>query len=245
MTHPAVPPPPGGPTPAPNGASTLFVDADDTLWENNVYFEAVVRTYCGLLEARGHTGEAARQTLLDLERVRTKTHGYGIDNFRQSLRAACRSLLGETCEDEIARIDACCEGIRSQPMEVLPGVEPTLRALASRHRLVMLTKGDARDQHEKVERSGLARWFAAVDVVKEKDQHAYELALARHGADPAVSWMIGNSPKSDVTPALAAGLGAVFIPHPATWVLELDPLPARPHRRLLVIDRFEQLLGHF
>jgi putative hydrolase of the HAD superfamily len=240
-----LPPPHGGQTPARNGAATLFVDADDTLWENNVYFEAVVRTYCGLLEARGHPPERARQTLLDLERVRTKTHGYGVDNFRQSLRAACRSLLGETCDDEIARIDACCEGIRTQPMAVLPGVEPTLRALASRHRLVMLTKGDLRDQHEKVERSGLAGWFQAVDVVKEKDRHAYELALARHGADPALSWMIGNSPKSDITPALQAGLGAVFIPHPATWVLELDPLPDGPRERLLVLDRFEQLVEHF
>ena len=109
----------------------------------------------------------------------------------------------------------------------------------------MLTKGDLRDQHDKVERSGLAKWFSAVDVVKEKDAHAYELALDRHGAAPDTSWMIGNSPKSDVVPALAAGLGAVFIPHPATWVLELDPLPAGPHERLLVIDRFEQLVEYF
>ena len=67
-------------------------------------------------------------------------------------------------------------------MALLPGVEETLEALAGRHRLVMLTKGDLRDQHDKVERSGLAKWFGAVDVVKEKDAHAYELALGRHGS---------------------------------------------------------------
>ena len=224
---------------------TLFVDADDTLWENNVHFEAVVHRYCALLEARGLCPALARRTLLDIERVRTKTHGYGIDNFRLSLRAACRTLLGETCEAEIATIDSACHGIRNQPMEVLPGVGDTLAALAGRHRLLMLTKGDTRDQHEKLDRSGLARWFEAVDVVKEKDAHAYGLALARHSADPASSWMVGNSPRSDVAPALAAGLGAVFIPHPATWVLELDPLPAGPHDRLLVVDRFDQLVEYF
>jgi putative hydrolase of the HAD superfamily len=233
---------PGNGRPA---SCTLFVDADDTLWENNVYFEAVVHRYCELLEARGHSAEQSRSTLLDIERVRTKTHGYGVDNFRLSLRAACRFLLGETCEEEVGCLDAACAGIRIQPMALLPGVGATLAALAARHRLVMLTKGDACDQHDKVERSGLAGWFAAVDVVKEKDPHAYELALARHGAEPGTSWMVGNSPKSDVVPALAAGLGAVFIPHPATWVLELDPLPEGPHERLLVLDRFEQLVDHF
>jgi putative hydrolase of the HAD superfamily len=237
--------PPNSPGNGRPAGHTLFVDADDTLWENNVYFEAVVRNYCGMLQARGHSAEAARRTLLDIERRRTKTHGYGVENFRLSLRAACRYLLGETCEDEIGLLDAACEGIRSQPMALLPGVGATLEALAARHRLVMLTKGDARDQHDKVERSGLVRWFAAVDVVKEKDPHAYELALARHGAEPDTSWMVGNSPRSDVVPALAAGLGAVFIPHPATWVLELDPLPEGPPDRLLVLDRFEQLIDHF
>jgi putative hydrolase of the HAD superfamily len=224
---------------------TLFVDADDTLWENNIHFEAVVRAYCTLLEDRGIAPERARRTLLEIERVRTKTHGYGIENFRRSLRAACRLLLGEVCDAEVATIDAACGEIRRQPMELLPGVGHTLAALAARHRLVMLTKGDTRDQHEKVQRSGLARWFAAVDVVKEKDVRAYELALARHGAAPATSWMVGNSPRSDVVPALAAGLGAVFVPHPATWVLELDPLPEGPRDRLLLLDRFEQLVEHF
>ncbi len=239
-------------TPTPPGSlngrrhgCTLFVDADDTLWESNVYFEAVVHTYCGLLEARGIAPDVAREALLAIERVRTKTHGYGIDNFRASLRAACRQLVGDACEDDIREIDACCEGIRSQPMALLPEVDATLAQLASRHRLIMLTKGDPRDQHDKIERSGLARWFTALEVVKEKDPAAYALAIAHHDADPRTSWMIGNSPRSDVAPALAVGLGAVFIPHPATWVLELDPLPDGPHERLIVIDRFSRLTEHF
>jgi putative hydrolase of the HAD superfamily len=239
----------GAATPAPlNGrrhGCTLFVDADDTLWENNVYFEAVVCTYCHLLEARGIPADEARAALLAIERVRTKTHGYGIDNFRSSLRAACRQFLPEDCAAEVANIDACCDGIRSQPMALLPGVEATLEHLASRHRLIVLTKGDPDDQHDKVARSGLAGWFSAVDVVKEKDPVAYAHAIERHAVDPATAWMVGNSPRSDVAPALAVGLGAVFIPHPATWVLELDPLPDGPHERLIVIDRFTDLTEHF
>jgi putative hydrolase of the HAD superfamily len=223
----------------------LLVDADDTLWENNVFFEAVVREYCELLARRGCSPERARHTLLEIERVRTKTYGYGVACFNNSLRLACRQLVGEECDEEIAALDAHCAGIRSQAMHLVPGVEETLAALAARHRLVMFTKGDPADQHDKVRRSGLARWFSAIDVVPEKHPAAYRDALGRHGADAATSWMIGNSPRSDVTPALAAGLGAVFVPHPATWVLELDPLPPGPHDRFLQVDRFEQLLDYF
>jgi putative hydrolase of the HAD superfamily len=224
---------------------TLFIDADDTLWENNVYFEAVVQHYCRLLEARGIDHACARETLLAIERVRTKTNGYGIANFNQSLREAFRQLVPGDCSGLVAEIDEHCAGIRRREMELLDGVEATLAALAARHRLVLFTKGDEADQRDKVTRSGLARWFGAVDVVKEKHPDAYRHALARHGVREAEAWMVGNSPRSDVAPALAVGMGAVFVPHPATWVLELDPLPEGPHERLLVLERFDQLVEWF
>jgi putative hydrolase of the HAD superfamily len=82
-------------------------------------------------------------------------------------------------------------------------------------------------------------------VVREKHPQAYREALSRHRVAGDAAWMVGNSPRSDVAPALSAGLGAVFVPHPATWVLELDPLPDGPHDRLLVLERFGQLTDHF
>jgi len=225
---------------------TLFIDADDTLWENNIHFEAVIRDYCSLLEASGVDGATARATLLGIERVRTKTHGYGVANFNQSLREACRRLAGDDAAAAIIpHIDARCDALRRHDMEVIDGVEPTLEALARRHRLVLFTKGDEADQRDKVARSGLAGWFHAVDVVKEKHPEAYREALIRHGVTGRASWMIGNSPRSDVMPALAAGLGVVFVPHPATWVLELDALPDATHPRLLVLERFAQLTDWF
>jgi putative hydrolase of the HAD superfamily len=124
-------------------------------------------------------------------------------------------------------------------------VATTLRALAGRHRVVLLTKGDGDDQMGKVARSGLRRHLHQVDVVPEKDESAYRDVLRRHGADPARTWMVGNSPKSDILPALAAGLGAVFVPHPATWTLELAALPPPHTPRYFVRDRFRDLLDLF
>ncbi len=146
----------------------------------------------------------------------------------------------------IEELDVHCAGIAAQPMALLPGVADTLDTLASRYRLIMLTKGDAGDQHQKVERSGLREWFHAVDVVHEKDTAAYVDAAHRHGVRPEETWMVGNSPRSDVLPAMAAGWGAVFIPHAATWVLELEPLPQpRPGDRFLQLERFDELPQHF
>ena len=229
----------------PSRGLTLFVDADDTLWENNIYFEAVVADYLALAQRHGCPPERARARLIEVERERVGRFGYGISNFQASLELACRSIVDEGVSVDTGAIGALCASLRRRAGSHLAEVSTTLRALAGRHRVVLLTKGDADDQLGKVARSGLRRHLHQVDVVPEKDEAAYRDVLRRHGADPARTWMVGNSPKSDILPALAAGLGAVFVPHPATWALELAALPAPHTPRYVVLDRFPDLLGLF
>jgi putative hydrolase of the HAD superfamily len=225
---------------------TLFVDADDTLWENNVYFEAVVAHYIEIATRYGTTPADARARLLDIERERTRQFGYGIDNFQASLEAACQTLLdGRDWNGDFHAVREMCAGLRSRAVLHLPGVDDTLRALASRHRVILFTKGDLDDQHGKLARSGLRRRFHQIDVVVEKDTSAYLDAIARHGVKPSRAWMVGNSPKSDIIPALNAGLGAVFIEHPATWMLEHAELPPDDSPRFLRLPTFSDLLKHF
>jgi putative hydrolase of the HAD superfamily len=225
---------------------TLLVDADDTLWENNIYFDEVVAQYVAFVERHGGRAEDARTTLLAIERERTKRFGYGVDNFRLSLKAACEHLLeGSDYQGEVTVLDELCSGLRRRAILLLPGVDETLRDLASRHRLILVTKGDHDDQLSKVTRSGLRSRFHEVDVVAEKDAPTYRELVRRHGLYPSRTWMIGNSPKSDILPALEASLRAVFIPHAATWTLELMDLPPVPDGRMLVIDRFTDLTSHF
>jgi putative hydrolase of the HAD superfamily len=224
---------------------TLFVDADDTLWENNIYFEQVVAEYCARLSAHGIGAGEARGRLLAIERVRTKTNGYGIDNFAASMAEACRQLLGAAADVEIAALGTRCHEIREQDLQLLPGVAETLDELSQRHRVILLTKGDVGDQRQKIARSGLERFFHDVEIVREKNTATYLSTMVRHEVDAERAWMIGNSPRSDVLPALGAGLGVVYIPHPATWVLELEELPdPRPHR-FLQLERFDDLLRVF
>jgi putative hydrolase of the HAD superfamily len=225
---------------------TLFVDADDTLWENNIHFERVIQAFCQMAERRGRCGEKARQTLYAIERVRTRVNGYGVKNFHASLCAACSEVLGpDDHAVELAELAELCAALTRESLTLLPAVRETLRELSGRHRLILLTKGDLDDQWGKLQRSGLRPYFHQIDVVREKDVDAYYDALVRHGVRPQRAWMVGNSPRSDVLPALEAGLGAVFIPHPVTWELEQGELPANPAARLLRLARFDELIDYF
>ena len=125
------------------------------------------------------------------------------------------------------------------PIALLPGVVSTLERLRPHHRLVLFTKGDREEQCGKLDRSGLRPFFERVEVVEEKDAAAYEDLICRLGIRREGSAMVGNSPRSDVLPALAAGLWAVFIPHPHTWDREEEAV--EPHERLLVTQAFSDL----
>jgi putative hydrolase of the HAD superfamily len=129
-------------------------------------------------------------------------------------------------------------------METIAGVPETLEYLSARHDLTIFTKGNPEEQKLKIDRSGLGRFFRHTAIVKEKDTAAYLRLVAERQLDPARTWMIGNSPKSDINPAMDAGLHAVFIPHAHTWVLEKQEI--RPGAgRLLALQEFRDLRQHF
>jgi len=130
-------------------------------------------------------------------------------------------------------------------LEVIEGVEETLAELSSRHDLTIFTKGHPEEQKLKVDRSGLGRYFAHTAIVKEKDTGAYLRILAERNMARQDTWMIGNSPKSDINPALQAGLGAVLVPHPHTWVLEHQELRTPEGARFHEVERFSELLKIF
>lgn len=226
---------------------TLLIDADDTLWQNNIYFERAIASFITYLDHKVHTPEQVREHLNACERATIAVHGYGVQSFRRSL-VDCFEQLTEApiTPERHAQILSFTHAIANSEMELLPGVQATLEALQNRHRLILVTKGNLVEQTDKVERSGLRPFFAAVEVPPEKDVAAYLGVIAKYQCDPATTWMIGNSPKSDINPALGAGLCAVFIPHDSTWALEHEVVdrPSDP-KRLLELRAFSELLDYF
>jgi len=222
---------------------TLLIDADDTLWENNIYFERAIAAFIGFLDHKEHTPAEVRLALNAVERETILAHGYGLSSFTRSLVDCFERLSPQpVTEEKRERIRGFARAIAEQEIELLPGVAETLAELAGRHDLILMTKGDQAEQADKLARSGLSELFSSVEIVAEKDPPTYREVIARHELAPHTSWMIGNSPKSDINPALAAGMHAVFLFHPDTWVLEHDSLDAAPEGQLLIeLDTFAKL----
>ena len=220
----------------------LLLDADDTLWENNIYFEQATHDFIAFLNHSILSGDEVRAVLDDVERLM----GYGSANYSRSLVETFKRLAERDVSDaDIEQVRQFGERIRAHPMQLLDGVTETLAYLAPRHALFLLTKGDAEEQKLKVEQSGIEGFFQQVMIVPEKDTATYRRLSGELGVDRTRTWMVGNSPRSDINPALAAGLNAVFIPHPHTWRLEHEDVQQVNDGRLLTLKVFADLRSHF
>jgi putative hydrolase of the HAD superfamily len=226
---------------------TLLIDADDTLWENNIYFERAIAAFISWLDHKEYTREQVREKLNEVERENVRQHGYGLISFRRALVTCCERLTTESVTPEKhERIMGFAQTIADHEIDLLEGVAETLPELASRHRLILVTKGNEEEQADKLARSGLAQHFSGVEVPREKDPEAYRAVCVKYSLPAQTTWMIGNSPRSDINPALACGLHAVYIHHPYTWVLEHETLdPAPEGQRLLEVGGFGELGSYF
>jgi len=223
----------------------LIIDADDTLWENNIYFERAFDEFVAFLDHSSLAASEIRAVLDEIEETNSKIHGYGSLNFARNLRQCYQNLCERDVSDgDLKTVMGFAERILECPMEVIDGVPETLEHLSLRHELTLFTKGHPEEQKLKVGRSGLAQFFQHTAIVREKDRAAYTKLVEERAMDSARTWMIGNSPKSDINPALDAGLKAVFVPHAHTWVLEKQQIQ-QADGRLLIVDRFADLRLHF
>jgi putative hydrolase of the HAD superfamily len=161
------------------------------------------------------------------------------------IETAVEVTKGEVPASVIAEILSFGRQMLENPVETLPNVRETLDELSGRYRLVLITKGDLFDQERKLAQSGLGEYFGAVEIVSEKTAQTYERIFARHGDGAAHAVMVGNSLKSDVVPAIAAGAYGVHVPHELTWVLEHEVAPEdNPRfRRIPDVGKLPPLLG--
>jgi putative hydrolase of the HAD superfamily len=206
--------------------STIGFDADDTLWHNESIFEDAHRRYCELL-ARWHDAATVERTLFATEMRNLERFGYGIKSHAlSSIETAIGLTEGAISAEEIHAIIDLAKGMLDHPVELLEGAAEVVPALAKRHRLVLITKGDLRDQERKVRKSGLEAHFEEVEIISEKDTSIYRRLLARHGVAPEEFVMVGNSLKSDILPVLDLGGFGVYVPYRITWQAEQAEPPA-------------------
>lgn len=222
---------------------TLIFDADDTLWECNKYFEVAIHRFIDFLHTEHLSRGEIREVLDTFERV----NGYGARAFARSLVETYRELATENDPGDEETIERLGLDILEQEMETIPGVQQTLTALRPHHSLMLFTKGDEEEQQLKIKRSALADYFEYYIVTDDKTVATYEDVIDGLNLDKATTWMIGNSMKSDILPALQTGINAIYVPNPHTWHMEnteIDHDPEWPGM-FLKLDRIGHLTNHF
>ena len=228
-----------------DGRQVLLIDADDTLWETNRRFQRTFKAYFDIVSRLGLTAEEVRRRVNEAEHERIRRQGYGESKYIETLEETYRALAGARAQAaDIEAIRGLSQLLFGNPLRIFEGVRETLSYLAERHRLLLFTKGDLEEQGRKVAGTDLGEFFESREIVPEKNSEAYQALVARHNLSPDAVWMVGDSPRSDINPALAAGLNAVFIPAEHPWEYEHEEI--RPGRgRLLVLKRFAELREHF
>ncbi len=216
--------------------STICFDADDTLWQNERFFRLTEERFLALLADHAEPDHLADR-LLDAERRNIEHYGYGIKGFTLSMIETALQVTENRVPGEvIAELIAAGQDMLRHPIELLPGAEETVRALAAEYRILLITKGDLIDQERKLAQSGLGDLFDGVEIVSEKTAAVYRDIFSGRGVAPETAMMVGNSLKSDVNPAIEAGGWGVFVPCELPWALEAADAPVGHPRFREVAD---------
>ena len=222
----------------------IAFDADDTLWHNERLYDQTQAGLAALLAGYGVSVEALNERLYQTESRNIRVFGYGIKSFALSMIETALALTGGDLSGQ--HVQAIIELARAQinaPIELLEHVHESVPWLASRYRLLLITKGDLLDQETKLARSGLGEYFRDIEVVSDKTPQRYAALFRNHALDPAHVLMVGDSLRSDILPALELGACAVYIPYPTVWQHEAAAAPAPGTPRFYQLEHLDQLPG--
>lgn len=195
----------------------IAFDADDTLFVNEPYFQETEQKFCALMSDY-LSEQGLSQELFKTEVDNLHLYGYGIKGYTLSMIEAAMKISNNTLSVEaIEKIIVFGKELLQRPIELLDGVEETLKSLHGNYKLVVATKGDLKDQRRKLHDSGLGAYFHHIEVMSDKQEKDYSDLLNRLEIKPKEFFMIGNSLKSDVLPVLGIGGYAVLVPYHTTW----------------------------
>jgi len=199
----------------------IAFDADDTLWVNETYYREAEDKFIKLL-SKYETENKLDQELFKMEMKNLYLYGYGVKSFILSMVESALELSNYKIRPTvIQQIIEIGKAMLEKPIELLDGVEETLKALKPNYRLILATKGDLLDQERKLEKSGLIKYFHHIEILSDKKPDNYQKLLSHLDITPLEFLMVGNSLKSDVLPLLEIGAKAIHVPFHTTWAHEV------------------------
>jgi putative hydrolase of the HAD superfamily len=213
-------------------------DGDDTLWHSEGFYQAAGVEFAAILGRYiDVTDRHVQESMLATERRNLALFGYGAKGMALSMVETAIAMTDARIEArDIHRIVQLGKSVLDHPVELLPGIRDAVEAVAARHAIVLITKGDLFHQEKKVARSGLADLFGRIEIVSEKNESTYRRVLGEFGIEPAQFAMVGNSLRSDIEPVLAMGGWGVHMPYHVTWAHELETGLNGQEQRLLSVE---------
>ncbi|PWH13306.1 MAG: haloacid dehalogenase [Anaerolineae bacterium] len=216
-------------------------DADDTLWHNESRYQAAKQAFVRLMSAF-QPPEKAAAVFDQIELGNLSLYGYGMKSFTLSMIEAALALCeGQLGGREIRAILDLGRQVLTAEVELFPHVAETIAQLAAVYPLMLITKGDASEQEQKIHRSGIGHHFRIIEIVHDKTTATYQRILAKYNLSPHRFVMIGNSLRSDILPVVRIGGIAIYLPHELTWAHELEHDGELVEGSYYQLDRFEQL----
>ena len=199
----------------------IAFDADDTLWNNEIYYQETERAFCELLKDYLPAAEVSK-ALFATEMRNLERYGFGAKSFLLSLLETGAQITGTHMTDVLMhRILRLGHELIDKPITLLDGVEETLDQLNGHYKLVLATKGDLLDQERKLKNSSLSKYFDHVEVMSDKQILDYDNLVKKLSCEPREFMMVGNSVKSDIIPVLELGGAALHVPFHVTWAHEV------------------------
>ncbi|HET6804394.1 MAG TPA: HAD family hydrolase [Frateuria sp.] len=213
-------------------------DGDDTLWHSEGYYQAAGAEFQAILARYVDVTDSHVQAgMLSTERRNLALFGYGAKGMTLSMVETAIAMTDARIEArDIHRIVQLGKTVLEHPVELLPGIREAVEAVAARHAIVLITKGDLFHQEKKVARSGLSDLFHRIEIVSEKNEATYRRVLGEFDLAPAQFAMVGNSLRSDIEPVLALGGWGVHMPYHVTWAHELETGLSGEEEHLVNVD---------
>lgn len=219
----------------------MVFDADDTLWDNQSYFDKAEDVFTEELKEYGTADELSAE-LFKTESANMPILGYGAKAVCISMMETALAVSGNKVPGEnLSRILSAAKSLLNLPATPLPDVVQTLKALkdCGRYKLILLTKGDMLDQENKLRRSGLGDFFDKAIVVSNKSRKEYLDLCQSENIKPSEMVMVGNSFKSDIQPAIEIGGYGIHIPFHTMWQHEVTE--EFDHPNIIRLDSFGEL----
>ena len=203
----------------------VFLDADDTLWENEIYYREAKRRFALLLSSYAQE-EKVMEIFNGFQEENIPVFGYGAKTCMTGFTDTAADLCGGNIPGTIySSIKEICKDLFWHEVKIIDGVTDTLEALSGRFSLVVATKGDMMEQERKFRESGLEKYFSGFEVMQDKDERNYSALARKYGLSPSGIVMAGNSVRSDIVPVVSVGGTAIHVPHELVWEHEAMDMP--------------------